>query len=159
MGRSKNPDVELKNLNPSDKAAAEGLGVFDNNGKVFAFAQVRRGENALSYVVIAKNHPEGAPLREFLETSKPYSEDPLRNVREAFQKAGAEGQVEIRSCCNFSKNVAVLLVGTHGKGTVTLLDRFVQADFNGPPSPTSAVLALHISTKPDEPEKPDEEAE
>ncbi len=156
MGRSKNPDVVLKELKPSDQAAANRLGVLDNNGKVFAFAQVQSDQDNLSYVVIAENHPKGAPLREFLEKEpRNIGEDPLLNVREAFQKAGAQGEreVQIRSCCNFSKNVAVLLVGKDGS-TVTLLDRFVEAEFDDdPPGPTTPIKALRISTKPDKPDK------
>lgn len=176
MGQSKNPNVELS-LENQDEAAVKRMGIIDpdSNGRyerAYVFAQVRSAqEDCLSYMIIARNEPDGAALRKLLEMAKDTETEPLRNVRDAFENAPAESAEPspaaassggassdvgtFSSCCSYSKNVAVLMAGRNAEGqldTVTLLDRYVHATFDESDenSLNWPILQVDIKTTPHE---------
>jgi hypothetical protein len=154
MGTAMNQNVTL-GLEEGDQQSVKQLKILDSKDLAFVFAQVRSpDEDALSYVVIGRNEPDGAALRAFFQSLD--DRHPLRNIADAFlqrQPAGLADPVVLSSCCKDSKNVAVILAVKNQDASLnmeTMLDRYVQATFN-PENPDPAqqpITKLDIRTRP-----------
>jgi hypothetical protein len=155
MGSPLNPNANIAlGLENGDENSARELGILDSKNLAFVFAQVRaQDENALSYIVIGPNEPDGAALRAFFQSLD--DGHPLRNIKDAFlqrKPLGGLDPVVLSPCCVDSKNVAVILVGKKDGSwtTVTMLDRYVHAEFNTEnPDPAKwPITKLDIRTRP-----------